>query len=113
MSSASQSDVPCRKAWNLDGLPGAGIIRAGIKDLLARRTTVSSCLAVVALPKLQATAFVPGDFIPHFLQGELTLYRILRNEGGDAYSRYNSLLRELSSFERALSARFRKTENLT
>ncbi len=36
---------------------------------------------------------------------ELQLYRLLRQEGGDAYSRYNALLRELVSFEQALDVR--------
>ena len=100
-------------AVNLDGLPGAAIIRSGIRDLLDCQTTAGACLAAIALPRLKEAGFVPRDFLPCFTQGELTLYRILRNEGGDAYSRYNALLRELASFERALSARFRKNKNLT
>jgi hypothetical protein len=100
----------CGEAVNLDGLPGAALIRSGIRDLLEGRTTVGACLVAIALPRLKEADFLPHDFLPCFTQGELTLYRILRNEGGDAYSRYNALLRELSSFERALSARFRKIE---
>ncbi len=98
----------CGSTANLDGLPGAALIRLGIRDLLDCRTTVGACLVAIALPRLKETGFMPRNFSPCFTQGELTLYRILRNEGGDAYSRYNALLRELSSFERAMSARFRK-----
>ena len=101
----------CRATVNLDGLPGAALIRSGIRDLLDCRTTAGSCLVAIALPRLKEAGFLPRDFLPCFTQGELTLYRILRNEGGDAYSRYNALLRELASFERALSARFRKIED--
>jgi hypothetical protein len=35
---------------------------------------------------------------------------LLKLERGDAYSRYNSLLRELVSFENALDRRIRKTK---
>jgi len=38
----------------------------------------------------------------------LQLYRLLRQQGGDAYSRYNALLRELVSFESALDHRCRQ-----
>ena len=80
----------------------------GVRDLLARRTTVGSCLARIALPKLQECGLVAHDFSPGFAEGELTLYRLVRQEGGDAYSRYNALLRQLSSFERSLPARMRQ-----
>jgi hypothetical protein len=39
---------------------------------------------------------------------ELQLYRLLRREGGDAYSRYNALIRELVSFESALDQRIQR-----
>jgi hypothetical protein len=42
---------------------------------------------------------------------ELQLYRLLRREGGDAYSRYNALLRELISFEQALDRRTSRRSN--
>ena len=46
---------------------------------------------------------VPAD-------AELDLYRMLCQAGGDAYSRYNALLRRLVSFEQALDRRFRHRE---
>ena len=112
MSSASLSEPTQCGVDNLEGLPGAEIVRLGIKDLLARRATISSCLVAVALPRLQACGVVPCDFKPHFQQSELLLYRILLKQSGDAYSRYNALLRELVSFERALSARSRNVERI-
>ena len=36
---------------------------------------------------------------------ELTLYRLLQAEEGDAFSRYNALVRRLVSLERALEQR--------
>jgi len=47
---------------------------------------------------------LPSD-TPLIEEAELVLYRLLRAEGGDSYSRYNSLLRELVSFEQALDRR--------
>jgi hypothetical protein len=46
---------------------------------------------------------VPAD-------AELELYRMLCQAGGDAYSRYNALLRRLVSFEQALDRRCRHRE---
>lgn len=40
------------------------------------------------------------------LTAELDLYELLGQEEGDPYSRYNALLRELVSFERALDYEF-------
>jgi hypothetical protein len=51
----------------------------------------------------EAAAATPAD-------AELELYRMLRQTGGDAYSRYNALLRQLVSFERALDRRRRQCQ---
>jgi len=94
--------------FDLGGLPGAEIVREGIRDLMDGRISVGSCLAAIALPRLWAAGLVPRDFqhaIPH---GELTLYRLLRQEKGNAYARYRALIRELVSFEHALATRIRK-----
>jgi hypothetical protein len=42
------------------------------------------------------------------IEPEIRLYRLLRGQGGDAYSKYNTLLRELASFESALDHRQRR-----
>ncbi len=52
---------------------------------------------------LPASCSYPGTLEP-----ERQLYRLLLAQGGDAYSRYNSLLRELDSFHRALDLRSRQ-----
>src|SRR5512136_2315203 len=93
----------------LTGLPGEELVREGLADLQAGRWTVPACLVVIGLPRLrragllhQAPAFVPAE-------AELELYRMLRQAGGDAYSRYNALLRQLVSFEQALDRRCRRS----
>ena len=52
----------------------------------------------IALPRMKALELVPNDFRPAITEAELTLYRLLRKQPGDAYFRYNALLRELGSF---------------
>ena len=64
----------------LAGLPGADLVREGLADVAAGRRTIPACLIAIGSPRLQQA-------------------------GGDAYSRYNALLRELSSFESALDRR--------
>jgi hypothetical protein len=90
-------------------LPGAALVLDGIRDLMAARISIGSCLAAIALPKLQAAGLLPAGFqftIPH---GELALYRLLLAEKGNAYACYNALIRELVSFERAIASRPRST----
>ena len=51
--------------------------------------------------KFRNAGLVSGE--APFDQAELVLYNVLRKEGGNAYGRYNSLIRELVSFGRALA----------
>jgi hypothetical protein len=46
-----------------------------------------------------AASYGIRDFVP---EPERALYRLLQKEGGNAYGRYNALLRRLVSFEQAL-----------
>jgi hypothetical protein len=83
--------------------PGAELVLPGLEDLAAGRLTVAACLVSVARPTIEksglAESFLPLRYVN---APEQTLYKLLGQEGGDAYSRYNSLLRRLVSFERAL-----------
>lgn len=77
----------------------------GIQDWREGRTTINSCLVAIAFRKFRAAGLVSGD--APFAEAELVLYDLLRKEGHNAYGRYNSLIRELVSFGRALT---RKTQ---
>ena len=83
--------------------PGAELVLPGLHDLAAGRLTIAACLVSVARPTIEksglAESFLPLSYVS---APEQTLYKLLGQEGGDAYSRYNSLLRRLVSFERAL-----------
>jgi hypothetical protein len=89
----------------LAGLPGEDLIRAGVADLEAGRVSVSACLAALAFPRLQRVGVLRAVPPSLSVDVELQLYRLLRLTGGDAYSRYNALLRRLVSFEQALDRR--------
>ena len=86
-----------------EGLPGADFVHAGLSDLAAGRHSVAACLVRIARTRLsRAGLTLKGE---NHSEPELDLYRLLVAQGGDAYGRYNALLRELISFERALDAR--------
>jgi hypothetical protein len=89
---------------SLEGLPGAELVRKGLDDLASGELTPEGLLVAIARPRLTRLGIVvPGKPIE---DAELTLYRDLRAaHPQDAYSRYNSLLRRLTSFGRAAEQR--------
>jgi hypothetical protein len=82
-------------------LPGGERMLQGLQDWRDGRTTVNSCLVVIAFGKFRAAGLVSGE--APFSEAELVLYDLLKKEGHNAYGRYNSLIRELVSFCRALA----------
>lgn len=87
-------------------LPGGDLIERGVADYAAGRVTLESCLLAIGWPRLQRGGLdLPGKTPQHFPEPEMQLYTLLRNEGGDAYSRYNALMRQLISFEQSLDQR--------
>lgn len=88
----------------LTGLPGEQLIRSGLADVKAGRCTIAACLVAIGRPRLERAGLM-GEQAPRQTDPELLLYRLLRREGGDPYSRYNALLRELTSLEQALDHR--------
>lgn len=91
------------------GLPGEALVREGLADCQAGRCTIAACLIGIARPRLARAGLIPVTMVSVLLEPELQLYRLLRQQGGDAYSRYNALLRELVSFESALDRRCRQS----
>jgi hypothetical protein len=82
-----------------DALPGADLIREGLRDLERGVESVPALLVLVGAPRLRRlgievpdTAYFPED----------RLYEQLAAMHGDgAHSKYNALIRTLVSFERA------------
>jgi hypothetical protein len=83
-------------------LPGGPLLREGLSDLENGRHTAPACLVEMARGRLAEAGLLPARTSPRPGEWELELYRLLRAEGGDAYSRYNALVRELTSFTYAL-----------
>jgi hypothetical protein len=83
-------------------LPGAELIRQGLVDFQSGRRTIPACLVAISRSRLSLAGLLPESAGVLFAEPERQLYAMLLEEGGDAYSRYNSLLRELISFEQAL-----------
>jgi hypothetical protein len=94
----------------ISGLPGEPLVRQGLADLQSGKPTAPAWLVSIARARL-AQAGLLDRSTPSAAEPELQLYRLLRREGGDAYSRYNSLLRELISFEQALDRRLSRRSN--
>lgn len=90
-------------------LPGGELVARGLVELEAGQSTLAALLVAIGAPRLRGLGVeVPS---PHkFVDGpELELYRLLWSEDPDrAHSRYNALIRELVSFERALEHRIRR-----
>ncbi len=94
-------------------LPGAELVSKGLYDLEGGIVSEESLLVMVASPRLRSlgieVSLLPEIPLPH----EHALYSLLEDtHGADAYSRYNSLIRRIVSFSRALErevgARIRK-----
>jgi hypothetical protein len=90
------------------GLPGEALIRAGLRDAAAGRTTVASCVIAIARSRFTEAGLVPVEAPAWCEEPEPELYRLLQQEGGDAYARYTALVRELVSFMSALDHRRRR-----
>lgn len=85
---------------DLEALPGGDLVQKGLVDLDHGDVTVEALLVSIAAPRLKAG----GLEIPRPLdEPEHRLYAMLAESGTDsAHSRYNALLRRLTSFESAL-----------
>src|SRR5690242_2828421 len=92
---------------SISGLPGELLVRQGLADLRSGKETAPAFLVSIARSRLGNAGLLDSS-TPTAPEPELQLYRLLCREGGDAYSRYNSLLRELISFEQALDRRIQQ-----
>lgn len=92
-------------------LPGADLIEAGLRDYSEDKISLDSCLIAIARTRLNQSG-VPVPLQSNvFHDPEAQLYELLVQEGGDAYSRYNALIRRLIRFEHAAEARFHRRQS--
>lgn len=84
---------------DVETLPGADLVTAGLADLARGATTAEALLVSIGEPRLRALGF---DVPNALAEPERRLYELLATENSDAaHSRYNALVRRLVSFERA------------
>lgn len=83
-------------------LPGEDLIKKGLGDLSQGILSVTALLVLIGAPRLRRLGItIPQKNLPD--SPEHTLYGCLQSENQrNAHSRYNSLIRRLVSFERAL-----------
>ena len=83
-------------------LPGIELVRAGLDDLHAGRDTASAAAVAMASRRLRA-AGVAVPAVPSQPPPSHRLYALLeREDGRNAHSRYNAIVRRMVSFARAL-----------
>jgi len=81
-------------------LPGGDLVAKGLADLARSNVTVEALLVSIAAPRLRDKGVLFAAPLP---DPEHRLYESLAREDPDsAHSRYNALLRRLTSFESAL-----------
>jgi len=90
---------------NLAELPGGDLVIAGSRDLENQKITEAALLLLIASPRLERLGIkilAPKNVsLPY----EHALYnKLLESRPADAYSFYNSLIRKIVSFSRALEA---------
>ena len=93
LKSALKSDAP--EDWA--DLPGADLIRKGLLDLSRGRLSNESLLVEISASRLRALGFDVAPARQDFPEHELFL-RLSAEDPDRAHSRYNALLRRLSSF---------------
>ncbi len=83
---------------DLTAHPGAELVTQGLADLSDGKETLEALVVAIGAPRLRRLGFqVPTRIFP-----EHELYEMLARTSPDtAHSRYNALLRRLTSFERA------------
>ena len=82
-------------------LPGAELIDKGIADLARGAVTVEALLVSIGAPRLRALNLALPTTLAN---AEEQLYTLLASSDPDgAHSRYNSLVRRLVSFQRAVA----------
>lgn len=80
-------------------LPGTDLIDRGIADLARGAATAGALLVSIGAPRLRALGY---DLPATLAHAEERLYQLLAESDADAaHSRYNALVRQLVSFQRA------------
>ena len=100
MIAAPGSAVAILGGVNYEGLPGWDLVHEGLHDLAAGRETVPALLVLIGAPRLRSVGVIVPEVAVN--DPDHRLFALLAREDADsAHGRYNALIRELISFERA------------
>ena len=89
----------------LTSLPGHELVLTGLDDLQRGTESIEALLVSIGAPRLRQSGIDVADPLP---DAEHRLYALLAAKDSDAaHGRYNALVRQLVSFERAADARAR------
>jgi hypothetical protein len=84
----------------LQDLPGGELVEKGQRDLEDSRETIEALLVSIAAPRLRRAGLRLTSALP---DAEHRLYeKLAQTDPDSAHSRYNALLRRLTSLESAL-----------
>jgi hypothetical protein len=89
-----------------DALPGAELIREGLRDIAAGVESVPALLVLIGAPRLRQLGFDVAD-TPYFPEDRLYA-KLAETHGDGAHSQYNALIRTLVSFERGMDVERRR-----
>jgi hypothetical protein len=82
-----------------DHYPGGDLVAKGLADLASSRETIEALLVSIAAPRLRGLGVAVAAAYPN---PEHALYeRLAREDSDSAHSRYNALLRRITSFASA------------
>ena len=85
---------------DLRSLPGHELIEKGLADLSSGRESVEALLVAIGAERLRRSGIAVPAAVPE--DPEHRLYALLAADDSDsAHSRYNVMIRQLVSFERA------------
>lgn len=88
------------------GLPGCDLVRDGLADVRAGRDTIAAKLVMIGSPRLRDCGIAVHVSAKDALLADRNLYdQLALTHGKAAHSKYNALIRQLVSFERALEGR--------
>ncbi len=95
---------------DLEGLPGAELVRRGLEDLSRTPLSAEALTLSIASTRLRRLGIELPEEAMFPTDRELALYALLCEDGkNDPYFRFNSMKRALDSFVEALEARRRRT----
>jgi hypothetical protein len=84
----------------LERLPGGDLVGQGLRDLEGGLESIEALLVSIGAPRLRKAGLAVRRPLP---DAEHRLYeRLAEDDPDSAHSRYNALLRRLTSFESAL-----------